>query len=232
MERVNTLYHFGDSFATSCEFEPIFTEYMAKELCMHWRGYGLPGGCNEQIFSEILKNLHKFKEGDLLVINWSSFSRISYSPHNEFKLKSANKLIEEFGHNEEGVEGITDNYKDFLLESASNMNYDNSSKIFKSHLPALQKYFKKIGIKFIQTFLSNDLYLDSKKIDSFKTFIDVENLIYFEPPLPNILSDGSYRMWLLNKNWGNEECCHYTSGIQPDLSKYFIEKYYNNFYSK
>ena len=226
MEYNGTLYHFGDSFATSCEFEPIFTEHMAKEMWMHWRGHGLPGGCNEQIFSEILKNLHKFKKGDLLVINWSYFSRISFSIPNSTNIESGNQIsykrnMDEFPY----LRRLSTKYKMFILDYANEMNYDNASKIFKSHLISLQHYFDKIGIQYIQTFISDDLYFESNKIQNLnEEFSGLNNLIEFE-------DSKQYEGWLIEKNWKNEECCHYTSGIQPELSRFFLEKYYN-FYPK
>ena len=221
MEYKGTLYHFGDSFATSCEFEPIFTEHMAKELWMHWRGHGLPGGCNEQIFSEILNNLHKFKKDDLLIINWSYFSRVSYCKLGEDKIDSGNKLYPVNHDN-----NLSDGYRTHILDSALNMNYDNASKIFKSHMISLQTYFDKIGIKYVQTFLSNDLFFESTKIGNpYEVFKEIKNIINFD--------DGKlfYENWLDSIGWKNEECCHYTSGIQPELSRFFLEKYYN-FYPK
>jgi len=220
MEYKGTLYHFGDSFATSCEFEPIFTEHMAKEMWMHWRGHGLPGGCNEQIFSEILKNLHNFKGGDLLIINWSYFSRISYCTFGKDKINSSNRLYPVNRETE-----LSDGYRDYILDTSLNMNYDNATKIFKSHLPALLQYFDKIGVQYIQTFLSNDLFLEGKKLDNpYKVFKELKNIISFD-------DNYEYESWLDSIGWKNEECCHYTSGIQPDLSKYFIKKYYD-FYKK
>ena len=220
MEYNGTLYHFGDSFATSCEFEPIFTEHMAKELSMHWRGHGLPGGCNEQIFSEILKNLHKYKSGDLLIINWSYFSRISYCPFGKDKIDSGNKLYPVNHDNE-----LSDKYRNYILDTAINMNYDNATKIFKSHLPPLLEYFDKIGVQYIQTFLSNDLFLEGKKIYNPNiVFKELKNIISFD-------DKHGYESWLDSIGWKNEECCHYTSGIQIDLSKSFIE-FYMNLYHK
>ena len=222
MEYSGTLYHFGDSFATSCEFEPIFTEELAKELNLHWRGHGLPGGCNEQIFSEILKNLHKFKKGDLLIINWSYFSRISYCPLGKDKIDSGNRLYPVNHDNE-----LSNGYRNYILDTAINMNYDNATKIFKSHLPPLLEYFDKIEVQYVQSFLHDDLFLEGKKLDNpYEVFKELKNIIHYEDKN----TDG-YEPWLDSIGWKNEECCHYTSGIQPELSKDWLN-HYNNFYKK
>lgn len=217
---MNTLYHFGDSFATSCKSEFIFTKYMADMLSLNWKSYGRSGTCNEQIFSKILDNLYELKKGDLLIINWSYFSRISYVSAD--KLRSANELHPILRDN-----NVNPSYKNFLLDYALKFNYDNAAKIFKSSWLHIQNHLDKVGVHYIQTILSNDLFQDGIKLeDVYTEFYELRNVMVFPKQNGRYMC---YENWLESLNWKNEECSHYTLGIQPKLAKVFTD-YYKSIY--
>ena len=190
---------------------------MADTLSMNWKGYGKSGACNEQIFSKILDNLYELKKGDLLIINWSYFSRISYISDN--KLSSSNQLFPvPYNIN------ITPTYNNFILDYAIKFNYDNSCKLFKSSWLSIQNYLDKVGVRYIQTILANDLFQDGIKIeDVYTEFSELRNMIQFPKKDGNHMF---YENWLDSLNWKNEECSHYTAGIQRMLSSRWVGYYY------
>ena len=68
------IHHFGDSYCLT-NIGPNFCQIMAENIEYQYSLYGVRGYSNEQILNSIIKNLHKFKSGDKIFINFSFFTR-------------------------------------------------------------------------------------------------------------------------------------------------------------
>lgn len=78
----NNLWRFGDSWSTTedhlyADIELNHSQYVADYFDMNLIHLGHGGYSNLQIFNRILENTNKFKPNDIILINFTSISRVS-----------------------------------------------------------------------------------------------------------------------------------------------------------
>jgi hypothetical protein len=216
----NNLWHFGDSFAYTRTKN--FAQYIADEYNLNYFYLAESGSSNEQIFQKILTNLHKPKSGDLVIINFSYFTRYA-TLNTGGNIISTNKFFndESFELTNEGVVFYKNNGT-VLLDYFNMFNYEYNMKLFKS-INLILEYLVNNGVDlYTIPIFKNNLNFGNKIIKPNNYGFKIKNELLFEP---------SYYEFLVNKNWKNEEDGHYTNDIQKELSNEYIiriEKLKNN----
>ena len=97
MSEKNTLWVFGDSFTENSnvsihksewwfdylkfkgkKYIKVWSEILSESLDANLHNFGVGGVGNDYIFHQFIKNLHKIKENDTVIIQWSYLSRFSF----------------------------------------------------------------------------------------------------------------------------------------------------------
>lgn len=244
---MNSFWHFGDSFAyNDFNLEFTNTQYnnfghiISKKLELDYQFRAVGGYSNDDIFLSILKESNNFKEGDVLFINWSFFSRGSYvdvydSNHNlmqfkeyEFDLNQNDFLIKSTNHwfnendmklneHQANFEDFISNYK-FMMDYILNYNFDYNLKLFHKIFTYLKTLDDK-NIKIYNLFIrdSESLYHNDTKLKiKFKEHVGY--FLNFEP---------SYFDWLVDNEYKGEQEGHYSEGIQEILANHILYKMKN-----
>ena len=209
------LFHFGDSYGT--------VKYSGgnKHFCHHISdsieyeyisAFTYGGASNEIIFRKILEQLHNYKEGDIIFINFSFLSRGCFLNKVTNTIESTNILYNE-------------------IYDKKMFNKYKYSKILEENegvLCLLDYYIKNpIDYNFRLFKLINPLfeYLISKKISIFYIFIEESS--YTDTLLncgTNIKFEDGFGNWLIKNNFHNNEDIHYSIGIQPMLADVILKK--------
>lgn len=203
----NSLWHFGDSYSTCWKTEKIFTYYIAKKFGLKLEEHGQPGLSNITIFSRIVSNTHKFKSGDIILVNWSFFDRIESVMVREDNLEMINNADIRFFQTQDVNKGLLDgnlNHALWLLSGIQHSGYE-SFKLFS----IISSYFESIN---------------NIGIQSFHNYISDTFDFKWKPTQPQLNFEGGYWSWLHSKGWHNEESVHYTFGIQKELGDEYIKR--------
>ena len=77
MEKINTLWHFGDSFGCwgnpeqpDREAQIGFSQYIAQHYNVNFEHLAQQGASNDEITKRIISSMSKFRENDIILINW------------------------------------------------------------------------------------------------------------------------------------------------------------------
>jgi len=213
----NTLWHFGDSYSRWGN-EPIgFSEFIAKNYNLKHNHLGISGHSNELIFGDILRNLNNFKKGDLIIINWSFFTRTTYVD-NDNNILSLNNIIA-------GIKPQTsvnynlysDDYLRFLIDESHTFQKEYSIKLFKNLVNPLLNYLIQKEITPISSF---NCFVSNEIIDRRISYemIETPNTIKW------IRDNFGYKNFLGVNFFEGDEQDHYKNGIQEKLANKWIEK--------
>jgi hypothetical protein len=200
---MNTLWHFGDSWGTCDEKEEIFSTYIAQHFGLKLQ-YRCRGGLsNYRILQRMLRELDKFGDNDIILVNWSYQSRMdAFQIHPHTKKPH---ILPSCGEDLDECVEITPHIQ-WMIDGALNYGKEEFYKfsmIAKDFLDSLTRK----GMTIFNVFLNPVLPWQPK----FPTYtIQFDNV-------------GSYDNWCQKKGWGKEQSTHYTWGIQKDLSKYYID---------
>jgi hypothetical protein len=212
---MKTIHQFGDSYGAPlyCDGEDYkvknFVELSANQLNYRYENQSFPGYSNEMILNKLIKHLDKIKEGDIVFINFSFFSRGSWYDTIDGKIKSTNKLyndiynVKKYNENENNC--IID-----LVEYYVNNSIDYNMRIFK----------------LINSILE---HIKSKNVNIF--YIHVDDSDWVDKLLnvgTNIKFPNGFANWLLKNEFHKEEENHYTKGLQPIFANLILNKT-NNF---
>jgi hypothetical protein len=212
---MKTIHQFGDSYGAPlyCDSEDYkvknFVELSANQLNYRYENQSFPGYSNEMILNKLIKHLDKIKEGDIVFINFSFFSRGSWYDISDGKIKSTNKLyndiynVKKYNENENNC--IID-----LVEYYINNSIDYNMRIFK----------------LINSILE---HIKSKNVNIF--YIHVDDSDWVDKLLnvgTNIKFPNGFANWLLKNEFHKEEENHYTKGLQPIFANLILNKT-NNF---
>lgn len=220
------LWHFGDSFGNSCEEEHHHIFKIAKRNNLYYHDCILTGKSNYMILNYIIQHMNKFKKGDLVYIHWSFFQRGEYIDDN-MDLQSTNVWYDETHKNlHSGSENLIFSHRNTILNYFLNFNFDSTVKLFDWLVKPILDYLEHKKITVINCFIEKDpLLLNGVELKD-GSVIKLNNEITFgseETPL-------YFKKYLESREWRNEECCHYTNGIQEELSVIIenkIKKYYS-----
>jgi hypothetical protein len=205
----NTIHHFGDSYATS-GLATHFVNLIANDIGINYCNYAKIGDSNELIFQKILEKYNIFKKGDIVFINFSFVNRGCYYDYTLNKVMPSNNFYTE----------IYDDIQYKWLESVNEKEKINL--LFDYYLKYDDDYNRRI-FYLINTFLKS--LIDEKEIKLYYIFID--NPTYINELLTvgtNINFENGFGKWLLSKKWHENENCHYTMGIQPELANIVLDK--------
>jgi hypothetical protein len=210
----NTLYHFGDSFGKGNGFENSFGIKIAKHYGLKYLDFSDGGLSNEQILQKMLFNLHYFKSGDVLLINFSFLTRfLTVDPN--LKLVSTARVWDDSTQSKTDYVGSFYDGRETLLDYFLNFSYEYNVKLFKTIKNLLDSLQIK-GVKIYSVIIRKDNLHHGDEVFTSKEFdLGLINELDFEP---------SYYEWLVNKGWKNEEEGHYTKGIQDELSLEYIKR--------
>jgi hypothetical protein len=213
----NTLYHFGDSFGKAENFSNSFGIKIANYYGLKYLDFSDGGLSNDQILQRILSNLYIFKNGDVVLINFSYLTRfLTLDPN--LNLTSTAKY---FDDNSKQATDLMDSFYDgreTLLDYFLNYNFEYNIKLFKT-INSLLDSLNKMGIKTYSVLLKKDtLYNGERLIKPNEYEFGLINELKFEP---------TYYDWLIDKGWKNEEEGHYTKGIQDELCIEYIKRINN-----
>ena len=254
MEEVNTLYHFGDSFACwgnptqpSLEAKIGFSEYIANYYKCKFKHFGQQGASNEIILSKIIKNINNFKSGDIIIINWSFFTRFTYSDMYD-KPKSFNTLQSNISENVsfskslsrmmsgyKQLEISSPEYLEYLFMYKSNFTYHENIVLWKTIINPILLNLQDIGCKVINCFNDNmlsDTRVSQSSISDSESHlvvdIDTQLLdrklckINWRRPGQN---GGEYIHFLNEYNfYGEGQDIHYRFGTQEELANEWISR--------
>lgn len=150
MNNINNLWHFGDSWGLSGD-EKNFSNYLSEELGLNWCHRCIGGSSNQKIISAILKETNNFKNGDVILINWSYFVRptLLFEDRVESSVPFEEENTCEFMNEKEYML-----YKMEKIESYRKNNYE---------------FFSLLSYDIIKPFLDT---LNEKNIKIFHLFID------------------------------------------------------------
>jgi len=213
--RQKKLWHFGDSFGNACKEEHHHIYKIAQRNDYEYVDCVLTGQSNFIITNYIIKKMRDFQKGDLVYINWSFFNRGEYVD-DEMDLKSTgtwyNESDEFFN---KGNDNLFFSHRNLILNYHLNFNYDSTVKLFAWLVEPIISHIHNLGVNVVNCFIRKDeLSLNGMKFKdgseiNLKYEIKFDDLYFFD--------------YLKSKDWKNEECCHYTNGIQEELS-YIIEE--------
>lgn len=207
---MNTLHHFGDSYATiiPTNNNKHFCEIIANILKINYKGFGKKGLSNEQMLDEIIQNIKNFQKGDIVFINFSFLTRGCYYDTFDNEIKSSNKLYNDIEkyiykpyfpiHEKEKIMILIDYY--------TKHTEDYAKKIFKL-FNSIIEYLENLEIKIFYIFLDDNDYVDS--------------LLNFGT---NIKFKTGFCKWLIENDFHKGTDVHYTMGIQPMLADVIIRK--------
>lgn len=212
---MKTIYQFGDSYGAplynDSENYSIknFVELCANQINHRYENQSIPGYSNEMILDKLINHLNKIKDGDIVFINFSFFSRGCWYDANDNKIKSTNKLYNDIYNLKKYNEKENSNIIN-LVEYYVNNSIDYNMRIFKLINSTLE-------------------YLKSKNVSIF--YIHVDNSEWVDELLnvgTNIKFPNGFGKWLLENGFHKEEENHYTKGLQPIFANLILDKT-NNF---
>jgi hypothetical protein len=220
------LWHFGDSFGNACPEEHHHIFKIAKRNNLYYHDCILTGKSNLMILNYLIRYMHKMTEGDLVYIHWSFFQRGEYID-DDMDLQSTNIWYDETHKNlHSGSENLMFSHRNTILNYFLNFNFDSTIKLFNWQVKPILDYLKTKKVTVVNSFIEKDpLYLNGIEFKKGSEII-LENEISFG----NEDNPQYFKNYLEQRGWRKEECCHYTNGIQEELSTIIelkIKKYYS-----
>ena len=208
---MKTIYQFGDSYGALLYNEDEsytiknFVELAANQLNYRYVNQALGGSSNEMILNKILSYINEIISGDILIINFSFFTRGSWYDNRDGKIKSTNVLYSDMrgtkqysrAKNEHVVKLV-----EYYLEHAKDYN----KRIF-TLINSTLKAIEQRGVAIFYIFVDESEWADS--------LLDVGTNIKF----PN-----GFGRWLQKNKLHLEQEGHYTKGIQIPLASMLLEK--------
>lgn len=209
---MNKIHHFGDSYGgvmyPSIHFVELISEKLGYKYIWNCNG----GSSNEMIFSKLLNKIYKFESNDILFLNFSFFIRGSYYDKDTKEIMSTNRFVSE--HTEGNTYGkIQKQFYEKDMEFMSGV----ISYILEYNEDYNRKLFEKFDIIF-------KLLLE-KKISVF--YIFNENCNFSDDLLKygtHIKFNDGFCNWLTKMGYHNQEDCHYTLGIQPNIMEHVFNE--------
>jgi hypothetical protein len=195
-----TIHHFGDSYGRTDGITKHFVELMSDDIGFKYICHCDGGLSNEMILNKILGKVSTFKNGDVIFINLSFFTRGSYYDKNESQIMSTNKIYNEGVKN---IKMVIDEYITDIVDYQLRNSEDYNRRIFQ---------------------LFNSLLGELIKQDIKIYYIFIE-----EPEWDNLLTNGinlkfgnGFEKWLISNGYRNCDECHYTKNTQSTIKDYIL----------
>jgi hypothetical protein len=199
------IHHFGDSYCLT-NIGPNFCQIMAENIGYQYSLYGVRGYSNEQILNSIIKNLHKFKSGDKIFINFSFFTRGCWYDNKTKSIQSLNRFYNDIEKTKTNLGEMQIQKIISLIDYYLINTEDNAKKLF-TIIDSIFQYIEKLGIKIFYIFV--DEYDWSDEL--------LNNGI-------NIKFKNGFGFWLKENNFHLDTDGHYTKGIQDMLADIILKK--------
>ena len=133
-----------------------WVKLLADKLNLDWINNGISGNSNYAIFNGVIDDVTngKVKEGDLVVVMWSSSLRdsVTFLPKKEWVSWSVkhlinlpHKFVNSYKSDNEKYDNFLSDYKTFFLSMMFNQNYYNI--VNQNYIIFLQKLFKEYDIR-------------------------------------------------------------------------------------
>lgn len=211
---MKTIHQFGDSYGSIIFDDDHIKTKNFVELCCNKLNYNYinkaKGGIsNEMILNRLINSINKFKNGDIIFINFSFFSRGCWYDDTYKKIKSTNALYNEM-YNIKQFQLAKNEQVLNLVKYYINQSKDYNVRIF-TLINSILLYIKSIGVDIFYIFSDETIWSDN--------LLNIGTSIKF----PN-----GFSKWLQKHNLHFEEEGHYTRGIQPILANTILNKT-NNF---
>jgi hypothetical protein len=232
----NTLHHYGDSFGTW--FNPDrpnesakigFSEIIAKEFNLKHRHRAEGGLSNYIIVSRIVEDMFKFKDGDMILINFSFFHRfpIMLRPFDKGHIISLSHSIASRGVN--NLQKLPEAYLQYNLLHRTNFQEEEWNLLFHSFIKPIFKSLKEKNIMIVVSF-NNSVINDKNENYSMRRFLHQEP--FSESSLMNVFTMDYIRALNLRKFLKEGEDVHYKFGKQENIAKLWIDYIKNTKSSK
>lgn len=202
---MNKIHHFGDSYAGTNGSNKHFVKLISEKLGYKHIHNSVGGSSNEMIFSKLLNEIYKFESDDILFFNFSFFIRGSYYDKNTKEIMSTNLFVNDqerkiqkqfYEKDMEFIFGVISYILDY--------NEDYNRKLFEK-FDILFKLFVEKNISVYYIFNENSDFSDD--------LLKYGNHIKF---------DNGFCNWLTEMGYHNQEDCHYTLGIQPNIMEHVL----------
>jgi hypothetical protein len=219
---MNKLWHYGDSYAVCGPFETVFSQYIADHYGLSLRHLAAGGMGNFEIFSSLISNDSRYEDGDVILINWSFFTRNTLTTI-DGKLIGVDNLLVNFPELIE-INKINSESKNFLIDLTNNWSFMESVKLFNYIVHPYMEGLTKRGIKVKMIFLeqyfpkntnSTTTYNGIPQNDSIITDRFDKWTLKFEPYYPN---------WFVQRDLMKGESSHYAKGIQEMMAEEYIKR--------
>ena len=202
---MNTIYHFGDSYATTGMYDTHFVNLISERLNYDYKCGGIiPGGSNEIILNRLLYNMMDIKENDILFVNFSFFVRGSYYDRQENQIKSTNSYYNEF-LSTFSFEPTKD-YIMGIINYQLDHNEDYNRRLFHQFNTIFERLHH-MGVQIYYIYITENEWSDS--------LLDYGTKIKFPT---------DFSSWLDANGYHNQEECHYTRGVQGHICDYVMKQ--------
>ena len=236
MEKVNTLHHYGDSFGTW--FNPErpnecakvgFSEIIAEHYKLNHRHRAQGGISNHIIVSRIVEDMFKFKNGDMILINFSFFHRfpIILRPFNKGDITSLSHSIASRGGN--NIQKLPEPYLQYNLIHRTNFQEEEWNLLFHSFIKPVFKSLRELGVNIVVSFNNPILNNESERrpIERFLhgNLLESNDMTRFniETPLMNVFTTDYIRFLNLRKLLKDGEDVHYKFGKQSFIAQLWVD---------
>lgn len=246
----NKLWHFGDSFACwlnhskpELTSQKGFSEYISDYYNVGYRYFGREGYSNDEIFKLMLTNFCKFKENDIILINWSFFERLSYISKylnncSTNLLLSSNDYLK---HDE--LTPYNKKYINYILSEKLEFSVLESFDLFKNKIIPFIESLELMGINVISSFNSYNVKCSDSILSENNYIVAHTNscMVDIDLLLDNKISYIHWRddfnidyLQFLNENdlYKDGEDVHYRFGMQETLANHYISKMESQFSDK
>jgi hypothetical protein len=202
---MNTLHHFGDSYADVIIPNTHFVCLISQQLKYNYKGEGkIPGGSNEMILNRLLYNMMDIKEGDILFFNFSFFVRGSYYDRDKKKVMSTN-----YYYNDVNSTFSFEPPKEYIMDILTHQldyNEDYNRRLFHQFNTIFERLHH-MGVQIYYIFIVENEWSDS--------LLDYGTKITFPT---------DFSSWLDTNGYHDQEECHYSRGVQGNICDYVMEQ--------
>ena len=222
MNHKNYLWHYGDSWSTCGNFEVVYSKHIADGIGLELRHLGEGGTGNFEIFSNIIKNDTSYKVGDMILINWSFFSRLTLTQITG-ELIGVDNLLVHFPNIAEKSK-INSVSKNFLMDYVNNWSFMEQYKLFKHIALPYFNGLDKRGVQ-IKMVFSEQQFPQNNYVSMYYNRVPIADKNITDLFSKWVLKFEPFYINFINKNgWAKGESVHYTKGIQHLIANEYLHR--------
>lgn len=192
---MSTIWVFGCSFSSGhsgVTREKTYGNLLAKDLGYNVRNLSSQGASNDMILYRLNQNLINFKDGDIILFQFSSFNRIGF-----FNDQSEESCFSTAGLHEVGVgvkkkespyNKMSDKDMETLIDYTLNWQTKRKKFIHQDPLNVLKFVSKVLNIKIFTFYLFDEIYEQDKYVFNLPTIDKPKNISLSEFFMSNKLT--------------------------------------------